>query len=80
MLEGNVRRGGKGERKQRGRDREIQKQRRGRGSPGNRVLLKMVARIGPMDKILFKPKREGERMKRVDYLGEACSMWNEVPF
>lgn len=67
--------------KQRGRDREIPKQRRRRGSPGNRVLLKMVARIGFMDKILFKQKRESERVKQVDYLGgEACSMWNEVPF
>lgn len=57
-----------------GGDRETQNQRRGRGIPGNRVLLKMVARVGLMDKILFKQKREGERVKRVDYLGEACSM------
>lgn len=65
---------------EKGRDRETQKQRRGRGIPGNRVLLKMVARIGFMDKILFKQKREGERVKQVNYLGEACSMWKEVLF
>lgn len=41
---------------EKGRDRN----RGGRGIPRNRVLFKMVARIGLMDKILFKQKRESE--------------------